>query len=226
MLELCERTKEQHSILPMEFPFESWDFDKVFVFGSSFRIKPCTNWMIIYWLERFSKVLQSNGFAWKKYYCVIYGQIVFEIGVWMVSMSCFELPSVRPLILNVCIHHIHIISMKILWQQYCLLWVCFISLLLTSNLCFTSIYSIGTNLSTLGSFIQHWPTSVINCNGTSSMHILCLSFISKYCKVVFWNCTDGHILGIGHEHSLKFITNVYCIGRQTHHLWNKITTTK
>jgi hypothetical protein len=91
---------------------------------------------------------------------VIYGQIVFELGVWIVSMSCFELSSVHLLVLNVCIHHIHIISRKILWQQYCLLWVCFISLLLTSNLCFTSIYSISTNLSTLGSFIQHWTTSV------------------------------------------------------------------
>lgn len=91
---------------------------------------------------------------------VIYVQIVFELGVWIVSMSCFELPSIRLSILNVCIHHIHIISRKFSWQRYCLLWVCFISLLLTSNLCFTSIYSISTNLSTLGSYIQHWTTSV------------------------------------------------------------------
>ncbi len=152
---------------------------------------------------------------------------MFELGVWIVSMSCFELPSVRLLILNVCIHHIHIISRKISWQQYCLLWVCFISLLLTNNLCFTSIYSISTNLSTLGSFIQSWTTSVIV---TVMGPLQCISFachlFPNTVKLFFWNCTNGHVLGIGHEYSLKFIKNVYFIGRQTRHLWNKITITK
>ncbi len=113
--------KRQHSILPREFPFESWDFDKVLVFGSSFGIEPCTNWMIIYWLERFLKCYNQMGLhgkknknwhikwfekLWQKLLkcfqmfvsvlnlthtlSVIYGQIVFELGVWIGSLNCLN----------------------------------------------------------------------------------------------------------------------------------------